>query len=205
MSSFPTNKFSDTDIEMDQVETMVSIDIDSGWDRRINLNKLNTDGLAPTDTNPWIMHRTNIDRPTSDLYNPPILDHTSGAGGPTLNLPHSQPSRGRDDSAWSNIDMLGRQGPIHLFHAHRSGTEDSSGQEGESNVPAQPSGDGSRRRTREPSETPESDNMLGGKQENNLERVTKVQLVERDTIQVIEQLNFQAAQIQHLVNQVSDE
>lgn len=78
-------------------------------------------------------------------------------------------------------------------------------QQGRSSVPAPLSGDSSRRRTRGSSRTPERDNTSGGEQEKIPERVTKVQLVERDTIQVMEQLSYQAAQIQHLINQVSDE
>lgn len=77
----------------------------------------------------------------------------------------------------------------------------------ESTIPAPTHpGDTPHRRSRELSEAPQSDPPSKGKErESTGERVTKVQLVERDTLQVTEQFGQQVAVIERLTKEVSRE
>lgn len=101
--------------------------------------------------------------------------------------------------------MDAHQGTTYLPNAYPPGSADSTSAQGSFTVPASFPSDVPRRRTREPSEALESGTTSGKKeQKSTRERVTKVQLVERDTIQVAKHLEHQAAQIQYLMNQASD-
>lgn len=177
-----------------------------------NVNQ--TDVGEPTGfTSSSILGQAGVGEPTSEL-------NDSGPNGAEEVMPSSRSVRFQLPPRWKGIiprkHTLQRNPSAHqephtqppvasssnTFIRKRSTPFDQ-----ESTIPAPPHpGSAPHRRSRELSETPRSDVPSKGKERESAgERVTKVQLVERDTLQVMEQFGQQVAVIGQLTKEVSRE